>query len=904
VPAASDTVNIAPSDGVARTVTYDVNALTLDGLLVDLTGAGTARTTFSMPANDLTVSFLALGSDGRATLDHSGGTITTEKLDADSVLGHSSLGTGIYNLSGTGVLSIASHNLYIGNSGSGDFNQTGGTNTIGRDLVIAAQSGSDGNYSLNGGTLSTVGNIDVGRGGKGTLTIGGGADVSNRDAAIGFLPGSEGEATVTGAASTWITTRDMTVGFHGTGKLTIVDGGNVSSTGNSFVGGTETSTGDATVTGAGSIWTMKEIFVGSNGKGTLKIADGGSVSSTGTGHVGFVTSAGEATVTGVGSTWTTNGIVVGRVGPGMLTITDGGSVSSVGEIAVGEIVVGDGVGGNGTLTISNGGSLSSTGWGIISKFPGSTGKVTVTGANSTWNVGADLCLCSGGATLNIEDHALIHVTGSLNILKSSAGMRGIVNLSGGTFRFNGYRNDGTFNFHSGTIQLAGNRTIGTDVAIADLFGESPTIPMDKGLTVEGIATLNTGVTLDGGTLTVGELVTGSNLWLKRGTLNIKNQALTVGSAGSFGPTLIVNPNMTINVTNQATIDAGAEMAVFGQFRSAGLTNRGDLMLIDTTGAGKTLHGSLSTPAGSTVTVLGTINFADPVSGAGQFFGPGTANFNGGYNPGNSPAAVGFEGDVGFGSVNTLQIELGGTTPGSQYDRLSIAGGASLNGALNVSLINGFTPSAGQSFNIFDWGSVSGTFSSIHLPSLAGLNWNMTLLYTTGELSVTGPASLPGDFNVDGAINAIDIDLLAAAAAQSAPNIPLYDLNGDGRVTFAIGPTESATPSDSDMLIRQILHTQYGDADLNGQVFLSDLSKLATNYRQAGQFGWADGNFNGSQEAGTPASPRVFLSDLSALATNWRFGVGSGAAIAAIPEPRSLLLAWCGLFAAIYRRVRN
>jgi hypothetical protein len=82
------------------------------------------------------------------------------------------------------------------------------------------------------------------------------------------------------------------------------------------------------------------------------------------------------------------------------------------------------------------------------------------------------------------------------------------------------------------------------------------------------------------------------------------------------------------------------------------------------------------------------------------------------------------------------------------------------------------------------------------------------------------------------------------------------------------------------------------------VFLSDLTKLATNYRQAGQFGWAQGNFNGSQEAGTPASPRVFLSDLTALAANWRFGVGSGAALEAIPEPSGLLLAMFGLLIAL------
>jgi hypothetical protein len=136
--------------------------------------------------------------------------------------------------------------------------------------------------------------------------------------------------------------------------------------------------------------------------------------------------------------------------------------------------------------------------------------------------------------------------------------------------------------------------------------------------------------------------------------------------------------------------------------------------------------------------------------------------------------------------------------------------------------------------------------------------------------------LAGDFNGDGVVNAVDIDALASAA-NNDPDNPLYDLNGDGDVTYSVSDLGSIL-SDSDVLIRTILQTQYGDADLNRQVFLTDLSKLATSYRQAGPFGWADGNFNGSQEIGTTASPRVFLADLFVLATHWRFGVGMGASI--------------------------
>ena len=74
-------------------------------------------------------------------------------------------------------------------------------------------------------------------------------------------------------------------------------------------------------------------------------------------------------------------------------------------------------------------------------------------------------------------------------------------------------------------------------------------------------------------------------------------------------------------------------------------------------------------------------------------------------PGASPAEVSFEGSLALADTNTLFIEIGGTTPGSQYDRLTIAGSASLDGTLDVSLINGFTPTGGQQFTILTAGSI-------------------------------------------------------------------------------------------------------------------------------------------------------------------------------------------------------
>ena len=46
---------------------------------------------------------------------------------------------------------------------------------------------------------------------------------------------------------------------------------------------------------------------------------------------------------------------------------------------------------------------------------------------------------------------------------------------------------------------------------------------------------------------------------------------------------------------------------------------------------------------------------------------------------------------------------------------------SLAGTLKVSLIGGFSPTLGDSFDILDWGTLSGTFSTLQLPA-RGITW--------------------------------------------------------------------------------------------------------------------------------------------------------------------------------------
>ena len=93
-------------------------------------------------------------------------------------------------------------------------------------------------------------------------------------------------------------------------------------------------------------------------------------------------------------------------------------------------------------------------------------------------------------------------------------------------------------------------------------------------------------------------------------------------------------------------------------------------------------------------------------------------------PGASSGILHIDGNYEQNAGGELLIELASA---SSYDQFQITDNATLDGTLTVNLINGFTPNAGQSFNILDWGSLAGTFSSLTLPSLAGLAWNTSQL---------------------------------------------------------------------------------------------------------------------------------------------------------------------------------
>jgi hypothetical protein len=185
-----------------------------------------------------------------------------------------------------------------------------------------------------------------------------------------------------------------------------------------------------------------------------------------------------------------------------------------------------------------------------------------------------------------------------------------------------------------------------------------------------------------------------------------------------------------------------------------------------------------TATGSTTVFLGT------QTGAGGFTGGGTVQYFGALIPGNSPALISYGGDVVLGPAATLKMELGGTTRGTKYDALNIAGKLTAESALEVSLIDGFVPSAGHTFDILNWGTLSGEFSSLSLPSLPGLLWDASKLYQNGTLSVVA-ATASADFDGNGIVDSNDLNgWKGGFGAAVGATRQQGDANGDGIVDGA------------------------------------------------------------------------------------------------------------------------
>lgn len=351
------------------------------------------------------------------------------------------------------------------------------------------------------------------------------------------------------------------------------------------------------------------------------------------------------------------------------------------------------------------------------------GRVELSGSNVTANnpiINLDGALVANGPSAN------------LYVVGYSAAGNATINIGGGTavnapgayasFDYNGRAQDSTIIVASGTVPGAqgGNLTFarggnGENVHVINQQGGYVDINANKGYITTTMGSIEGAGTI---LLSGAELATGS----RNTNDTISGPIIDITSYGLGGKlTKVGTGTLTLSGTNTYT----------------GLT---------TVNAGTVIVNG-SNVGGAVVNSGGTLG------GLGTIAGNVTVNSGGVFAPGASSGIITI-GSLTMNGGTTLQMELGGAVAGTQYDRVVSTGAFSLAGNLTVSLINGFTPTAGQSFDLLNWGSLSGTFSTLSLPTLAGLTWNTSQLYATGVLSLDA-VNIPGDFSQDGVVNAAD-----------------------------------------------------------------------------------------------------------------------------------------------------
>ena len=124
---------------------------------------------YLIPPNPSSFTNENVGTVAGGTIDQSGA--TTNTVANELTLGVPAAVTGTYDLSG-GTLSVgtgATQGEIIGNSGSGTFTQTAGSNTMSDFLIVGNFPGATGTYALSGGSLSVGNDADVGFEGSGTF---------------------------------------------------------------------------------------------------------------------------------------------------------------------------------------------------------------------------------------------------------------------------------------------------------------------------------------------------------------------------------------------------------------------------------------------------------------------------------------------------------------------------------------------------------------------------------------------------------------------------------------------------------------------------------------------------------------------------------------------------------------
>jgi hypothetical protein len=340
------------------------------------------------------------------------------------------------------------------------------------------------------------------------------------------------------------------------------------------------------------------------------------------------------------------------------------------------------------------------------------------------------------ATSNVSiGNGFIVVVPSGTALAQTIGNNGNLTISAGaTLTVNATSTGGhTFNNFAGSLTNNGTLNVSNSATANSGLLFQPSVSFINNGTINISNIGRRGLTLTGGTST------------NVGTINISNTGI---ENSSLGDAIIFNAGGTF--TNTGSIVLGPNIRANGLLQNTGtvIENSGSFTIVanvngisgggtfNNNGSGTVSFGTVGgTEIASSVTFnqssSGTVTTTGVINCAGTFKGNGTGGVGAFDNtsitvPGASPGCLTFS-DT-YTTSGTVQIEINGATPCTEFDQLNVTGTATLGGTLALTIT--YTPSSSTSLTIIDASSLSGTFSSV-----TGLASGWTLSYMPGSGNV-------------------------------------------------------------------------------------------------------------------------------------------------------------------------
>jgi T5SS/PEP-CTERM-associated repeat protein len=614
----------------------------------------------------------------------------------------------------------------VGDTGTGTLAISAGTalTVTGNSTTVGDDATALGIVSLSGlgSDLTTANDLVIGNNGAGTVAASNLSKISIADDLIlGINTSASGELDVNNFGAVVDVFDTVTAGNSGTAIIRVSGGGRLFAD-DSVIGAAALGNGRITVTGANSLWQQaNSITVGEAGHGEFNLLDQAHMQTTNAVIGNAATGVGVVNLSDAGSVWDITGFLnVGIIGRGVVNILQGGRVATTSNVRIATIAAGEGhievSGANSALNIATTLTIGEFGFGTLSVLNG--GRVTSTTAALGDDSGSrgEAIVDGNGSTWEITGTLDVSDPGQAMLTISNGGLvkstsTAIVRAAG-QLVLNGGRLEagGISGLQDQGLIRGGGDVVGaaTNTATGKIeIGTGNTLVFNNNLSSSGLVSLR-----DGELKVLGTTTNTGDIDIRNGTARFQS-----GLSNLSGSQLAILGG-EVDVFGAVTNAVGAQMVVGGEAHAAlhdAFTNNGSLLIL---------------PGAELVTLE----------------------------------------NLSFGAASALNLELSSDDATNGYGRADAGGTATLAGALNVALVDGFVPESGDTFTVLTaLAGRSGTFATEMLPALGGgIDFSVTYTANSVVISVTG---VEGDYNHDGVVDAADYIIFRKTLGQNGADLP-------------------------------------------------------------------------------------------------------------------------------------